>query len=48
MPFWRGGKKCLDELQRIYTKAAAAASAALGAEAGVKTVVVSEKGVGGI
>ena len=28
VPFWRGGKKCLDELQRIYTKAAAAASAA--------------------
>ena len=24
-PFWRGEKKCLDELQRIYKKAAEAA-----------------------
>ena len=26
VPFWRGTSKCLDELQRIYRKAAAAAS----------------------
>ena len=25
VPFWRGEKKCLDELQRIYKKAADAA-----------------------
>lgn len=25
VPFWRGGVKCLDELQRIYRQAAAAA-----------------------
>ena len=25
VPFWRGEKKCLDELQRIYKKAAEAA-----------------------
>ena len=25
VPFWRGEKKCLDELQRIYRKAAEAA-----------------------
>ena len=44
VPFWRGGKKCLDELQRIYTKAAAAASAALGAEADGKrkNVIIKE------
>ena len=26
VPFWRGEKKCLDELQRIYKKASAAAT----------------------
>ena len=26
VPFWRGSVKCLDELQRIYKKAAAAAA----------------------
>ena len=30
VPFWRGTVKCLDELQRIYKKAAAEASAKLG------------------
>ena len=30
LPFWRGTVKCLDELQRIYNKASAAASAKLG------------------
>ena len=25
VPFWRGGKKCLDGLQRFYNKAAEAA-----------------------
>lgn len=25
VPFWRGEKKCLDELQRIYNRAADAA-----------------------
>ena len=29
IPFWRGEKKCLDELQRIYNRAAEAAEAAL-------------------
>ena len=26
VPFWRGTVKCLDELQRIYKRAAAAAA----------------------
>jgi len=26
VPFWRGSAKCLDELQRIYKKAAEAAA----------------------
>jgi len=26
VPFWRGSTKCLDELQRIYKKAAEAAA----------------------
>ena len=30
VPFWRGTVKCLDELQRIYKKAAEAAAAKLG------------------
>ena len=30
VPFWRGTVKCLDELQRIYKKAAVEASAKLG------------------
>ena len=30
VPFWRGTVKCLDELQRIYKKASAEASAKLG------------------
>lgn len=30
VPFWRGTVKCLDELQRIYKRAAAAAAAKLG------------------
>ena len=30
VPFWRGSVKCLDELQRIYKKASAAASEKLG------------------
>ena len=30
VPFWRGEKKCLDELQRLYKKAAEAAAARLG------------------
>ncbi|MBO7721037.1 MAG: hypothetical protein J6T01_01375 [Kiritimatiellae bacterium] len=29
VPFWRGTEKCLDGLQRIYTRAAEAAAAAL-------------------
>lgn len=29
VPFWRGEKKCLDELQRIYNRAAEAAEEAL-------------------
>ena len=29
VPFWRGSVKCLDELQRIYKKAAEAAEARL-------------------
>ena len=33
IPFWRGEKKCLDELQRIYNRAADAAEAALFAPA---------------
>lgn len=43
VPFWRGGKKCLDELQRIYTRAAAAASAALGAEVERKSASAVKK-----
>ena len=30
VPFWRGTSKCLDELQRIYRKASAAAAERLG------------------
>jgi len=30
VPFWRGAVKCLDELQRIYRKAAEAAERKLG------------------
>ena len=30
VPFWRGTVKCLDELQRIYKRAAAAAAAKIG------------------
>ena len=30
VPFWRGEKKCLDELQRLYKKAATAAAERLG------------------
>ena len=30
VPFWRGTVKCLDELQRIYKRAAAAAAAQIG------------------
>ncbi len=30
VPFWRGTVKCLDGLQRIYTKAAEAAAEKLG------------------
>lgn len=30
VPFWRGERRCLDELAAIYAKAAAAAQAALG------------------
>lgn len=30
VPFWRGTSKCLDQLQRIYKKAAEAAAARLG------------------
>ena len=29
VPFWRGEKKCLDELQRIYNRAAEAAESIL-------------------
>ena len=29
VPFWRGEKKCLDELQRIYNRAADAAKESL-------------------
>ena len=29
VPFWRGEKKCLDELQRIYKKASEAAAVKL-------------------
>ena len=30
VPFWRGSTKCLDELERIYRRARAAASARIG------------------
>ena len=30
VPFWRGMGKCLDELERIYRKAMAAAQARIG------------------
>ena len=30
VPFWRGTSKCLDELQRIYRKAAESAASKLG------------------
>lgn len=30
VPFWRGSGKCLDELERVYRKAIAAAKARLG------------------
>ena len=33
VPFWRGEKKCLDELNRIYSRASAAALEALGSQA---------------
>jgi len=33
VPFWRGEKRCLDELNRIYTRASAAAQEALGSTA---------------
>ena len=29
IPFWRGSVKCLDELERVYRRAAAAAEAKL-------------------
>ena len=38
IPFWRGEKKCLDELQRIYNRAAEAAEAALYSPAKAKPV----------
>jgi len=30
IPFWRGEKKCLDELEKMYRKAMAAAKSARG------------------
>jgi len=39
VPFWRGQVKCLDELQRIYTKAIEAARRCVGGAGG------SDKGV---
>lgn len=33
VPFWRGTGKCLDEFERIYRKATAAARARLGGDA---------------
>ena len=30
VPFWRGSDKCLDELERIYRRARAAAAAQIG------------------
>ena len=30
VPFWRGSSRCLDELERIYRRARAAAAAQIG------------------
>lgn len=40
VPFWRGEKKCLDELNRIYQRAMEAATAQIGS---VRTSVAKLK-----
>ena len=39
VPFWRGEKKCLDELQRIYNRAAEFAREKLSPPRQVKSLV---------
>lgn len=38
VPFWRGEKRCLDALERIYRRAAEKASAALVSNTGTTNV----------
>ena len=47
VPFWRGEKKCLDELQRIYNRAADFATEKLGRSLSGRSSM-NRRGSGGV